>query len=82
MKIELRNLSFYYKQFGANSNHRPALDHINLSIDHHELVAIVGPSGSGKTTLVQMMNGLLEPDEGHVAIDGAYVTYKGDLTYP
>lgn len=32
----------------------------------HSRVALVGPNGIGKTTLLNLMNGTLQPDTGHV----------------
>ncbi|MEZ5655283.1 MAG: ATP-binding cassette domain-containing protein [Sphingobium sp.] len=34
------------------------------------LTAIVGPSGAGKTSLLNMVAGLLQPDEGHICVAG------------
>ncbi len=34
------------------------------------LIALIGPSGVGKTSILNMVAGLLTPDEGHVAIGG------------
>ena len=49
---------------------RAALDHVDLAVDAGEFVALVGPSGSGKTSLLKAINGLIEPDEGAVLVDG------------
>ncbi|WP_382183725.1 ATP-binding cassette domain-containing protein [Halovenus salina] len=46
------------------------LDDIDLRVDPGEFVAVVGPNGAGKTTLLRTINGLLDPDEGEVALDG------------
>lgn len=78
MDIEIQNLSFCYKQFGSSvDTGRAALDNVNLKINHHELIGVVGPSGSGKTTLIQMLNGLLKPDQGTLLIDNQPALYKG-----
>jgi energy-coupling factor transport system ATP-binding protein len=68
MRIQIENLSFRYKSFGAPA--ALALNNINLDINEGEFLAIVGPSGSGKTTLIQHLTGLLKPDTGRVLIDG------------
>jgi osmoprotectant transport system ATP-binding protein len=46
------------------------LDGVTLELVEGSTTAIVGESGSGKTTLLQMINGLLEPDEGTVRVFG------------
>jgi molybdate transport system ATP-binding protein len=41
------------------------------------LIALIGPSGSGKTSLVNIIAGLIEPQEGRVAIDDTILVDRG-----
>ncbi|MGB9964519.1 energy-coupling factor ABC transporter ATP-binding protein [Halobacterium hubeiense] len=50
-----------------------ALDGVTLRVDDGECVVLAGANGSGKTTLVRHLNGLLEPDEGEVRVNGTPV---------
>ncbi|MDR2162823.1 MAG: ABC transporter ATP-binding protein [Clostridiales Family XIII bacterium] len=52
---------------GADYN---AVDHVDLSVDDGEFVAILGTSGSGKTTLLKLVNRLYEPDSGRIYLRG------------
>jgi putative ABC transport system ATP-binding protein len=54
-----------------------AADDISFSIDAGEFVGITGRSGSGKSTLMNILAGLMTPDEGEVCFEG--VSYKGML---
>ncbi|MFD1685229.1 energy-coupling factor ABC transporter ATP-binding protein [Halobellus litoreus] len=47
-----------------------AVDNVTLAIEDGECVVLAGANGSGKTTLVRHFNGLLEPDEGTVEVNG------------
>lgn len=53
------------------------LDDISLSVSGGEIVSVVGPSGCGKTTLLRIIDGLLEPDSGTIAVDGRAVRGPG-----
>ena len=41
-----------------------------LSADQEQQLALTGPSGCGKTTLLNLLSGILRPDEGEIEIDG------------
>ena len=42
---------------------------VNLTINKGELITLLGPSGCGKTTLIQLISGILTPDNGDVIIN-------------
>lgn len=50
------------------------LDGISLQIDDAEIVSILGASGGGKTTLLNIILGLLPPDEGKIVFNGSDIT--------
>lgn len=47
-----------------------ALSEVSLFLEVGKSVAIVGPSGAGKTSLVDILLGVLQPDEGRISISG------------
>lgn len=47
-----------------------ALHQVSVRIPAGQMTAVMGPSGSGKSTLVDVMTGLVQPDQGTVSIDG------------
>ncbi|MBP1990380.1 ABC transporter ATP-binding protein [Paenibacillus eucommiae] len=51
-----------------------ALEDINLQIRSKQMTAIIGQSGAGKSTLIDILMGLLEPENGQVLIDGVPLT--------
>ena len=48
-----------------------AVDHVSLGVRSGKITGIIGHTGSGKSTLVQLLNGLLEPQNGKVYFHGA-----------
>ena len=52
----------------------PAVDALSLDIGAGEICVLIGPSGCGKTTTMRMINRMIEPDAGRIAIDGRDVT--------
>lgn len=62
--IILRDVTFQYE--GPHS--AKVLDHVNLTIPHNKVTAIVGASGSGKTTMLKLMLGFYAPTEGEVLL--------------
>ena len=64
--IDVRGVS---KAFPAAAGVREVLDHVDLSVERGEFVAIVGAMGSGKSTLLNLLAGLIRPDGGSIEID-------------
>lgn len=61
--IKTKNLS---KRFMGVS----AVDNLSVNIPEGLATGLIGPNGSGKTTLMNLLTGLLRPDEGHIDING------------
>jgi len=56
----------------------PALQNVNLTVNHGEFIAIMGPSGCGKSTLLHLLGGLLRPTHGKIFIDGIDISKLSD----
>ena len=47
-----------------------AVDGLSLTVERGECFGLLGPNGAGKTTTIEILEGLLQPDEGHVEVLG------------
>lgn len=65
--IKFQNVSKVYQE-------NAVLSDVNLTIQQGEFFVLVGPSGSGKTTTLKMINRLIEPTTGEVALNEQAVT--------
>ena len=66
------------KVYNPGENEVRALDHVSLSIDKGEYVAIIGQSGSGKSTLMNMLGCLDVPSSGTYILNGTDVSSLSD----
>lgn len=71
--LQIRNLS---KAFGPVK----ALSGVQLELRRGEVHALCGENGAGKSTLMNMIGGVLQPDEGEILIDGQPVTVTSPAT--
>ncbi|HLM00378.1 MAG TPA: ABC transporter transmembrane domain-containing protein [Pyrinomonadaceae bacterium] len=62
--IELKNVSFNYQ-----TDEKPILRNVNLSIPKGEMVALVGESGGGKSSLIKLIQRLYDPIDGAIFWD-------------
>ena len=62
------------RRFGEGAALVTAVGGVSLTLESGEFAALVGPSGSGKSTLLNLIGGLDEPDEGHIALAGMNLT--------
>lgn len=74
--IKLRNVSFRY-----NGNAPWTLRKIDLEIPKGSRVGFVGATGSGKSTLIDIVMGLLQPNDGMLSVDGVPITMANNRSW-
>jgi ribose transport system ATP-binding protein len=68
--LQLRGIS---KRFGASR----ALTGVDFSLERGEIHALCGENGAGKSTLMNIIDGIHQPDEGEISLDGRAVAIDG-----
>lgn len=78
---EILRFNKVYKSFYTLKEETKVLEDISFNVFEGEIVALVGPSGCGKTTLLNLICGLISPDEGKVIRKGkvGYMFQKDQL---
>jgi HlyD family secretion protein len=67
--IELKNVQFTYP-----GKAEPALRDLTINIGVNQVIGLVGASGSGKSTAIDILLGLIQPENGELLIDGEPIT--------
>lgn len=63
-KIVFEDVAFSYNPS------KPLIEHLNLTVEPGQRIAIVGPTGSGKTTLINLLMRFYDTTHGKITIDG------------
>lgn len=71
MKLSVSDLSFYYEK-------QLILDRVGFDVKEGEFVSILGPSGCGKSTILNLLAGILLPEQGEISVDGQLVNGLSD----
>ncbi len=70
------------KGISKKQNGQWVVKDISFTQEPLQKIAIAGATGSGKTSLLQMIAGLLQPDEGEIRLDGSKVIGPSDQLIP
>ena len=61
--IEIRNVTKSFDKIKA-------VDNVSVTIKENTVFGLIGTNGAGKSTVLRMVAGVLEPEQGEIAIDG------------
>jgi len=67
--LSLQNIS---KSFGGVK----AVSDVSLEIEKGDVLGLIGPNGAGKSTLINLISGLLSPDNGAIYLSGKNITSR------
>jgi len=71
LDIEVQHLGFAYQR------EQPVLRDVSFAVKEGSFLAVVGPNGAGKSTLINLIAGMLKPQEGEVLVGRANVRALG-----
>jgi len=69
ISIQLTNVTFAYP-----GKKNPALKNLDITIFANSVIGLVGSSGSGKSTAIDLVLGLMQPEQGQLLVDGKPIT--------
>ena len=67
MFLQLKGLKKIYEE-------EKGLKNLDLEIEEGSFVTLLGPSGCGKTTTLNLLGGFIQPDSGHILLEGEDIT--------
>jgi len=70
--VELNKINMHFGEEGGQQ--MKVLDDINLTVQEHDVMALLGPSGCGKSTIMRILSGLIKPSSGTVKYRGTTLT--------
>ena len=63
--LEIKDITFKYPSSNVNS-----IDHLSMTLNKYDKIAIVGDNGGGKTTLTKLLLRFYNPETGQILLNG------------